>query len=434
MKKILKNILLSLLQVEAKFALKRHEPKVIAITGSVGKTSAKDAVGAAISKATNVRKSEKSFNSEIGIPLTILGLKNPWSNPFKWIITLVRGLFVALDSNYPDTLVLEVGADKPGDISKLADWLKTDVVVFTQFAEVPVHISNFPSRKSMLKEKLSLLDTLRPGGTVVMNMDNEELASAIEEKIEGKNISTQKYGLLPPVDLIGSNISFTTNDFGDVDGFTFKIENDGSVFPLKVEGVLGDQHIYPLLAGFAVGKALEINPVKILEGLNDIERQPGRMKILRGIKGSIIIDDSYNSSPIAAAKALETLEKIPVRGRRVAILGDMLELGEHTEAEHKKIGSHASRASNLLVAVGEHARHTAEGALSAGMHESKILQFETSQKAGKYIERLIGEGDVILVKGSQGKLRMEKAVLEIMAEPERKKELLVRQEKEWEKR
>ncbi len=436
MKKTIKNLLVGILRAEAKLALKRHRPKIIAVTGSVGKTSTKDAVAAAISEGNSVRKSEKSFNSEIGIPLTILGLSNPWNNPFKWMSAILRGLASALSANYPEILVLEVGADQPKDISSLSSWIKTNIIVFTQFADVPVHISNFSSRESMLEEKLSLLDTLEKEGTVVMNADDDEFVRAIEEKLSKRNESLHivTYGLMPPANIVGSNASFLTDKKGGIGGFTFKIENEGNILPLEISGVVGDQHIYPSLAGFAVAKTFGINPVDILDGLNKTIRQPGRMRILDGIKDSIIIDDSYNSSPVATERALDTLERIPVRGKRIAVLGDMLELGSHTEKAHKEAGARAAKFCDLLVAVGQFAPHMAEGALIAGMSESKILQFETSPKAGKYLEQLIGEGDVILVKGSQGKLRMEKAVLEIMARPEKKAELLVRQEKEWQQR
>lgn len=429
MKKFLKNILISTLQAEAKIALKKHHPRIIAITGSVGKTSTKDAIAAALSTTGTVRKSQKSFNSDIGIPLAILGLENPWNNPWRWIQALSRGFFRAVGNDFPETLVLEIGADMPKDISKLSSWLKTDVVVFTQFAEVPVHISNFASRKNMLEEKLSLLNTLNRDGKIVMNSDDTEFTNAIKSKAD--RIPKLSYGLMPPTPILGSNSQISFDEMGNVTGFSFKIENEGSVFPVEVGGALGDQHIYPSLAGFAVGKALGINPVKILEGLSTLERQPGRMRLLEGVKNTIIIDDSYNSSPIATARALDTLERIPAKGRKIAMIGDMLELGKHSETEHKKAGEHAARTSDILVAVGEYAKQTAEGALFAGMNESNILQFENSTRAGKYVEQMVRPGDLILVKGSQGNLRMERAVLEMMAHPELREKLLVRQEKEW---
>jgi UDP-N-acetylmuramoyl-tripeptide--D-alanyl-D-alanine ligase len=431
MKRILKKILVSLLLAEAKLALKRHSPRVVAVTGSVGKTSTKDAIAGALSKAASVRKSEKSFNSDIGIPLTILGLKNPWSNPLLWIVTLVHGLRSALASDFPETLVLEVGADRPGDISSLSRWLKTDVVVATQFAKVPVHIENFSSREAVLEEKLSLLHTLKPAGVIVLNADDVEFTERVNKL--NRNAVVFTYGLLPPATVLGSNEKYIFDKHGRVKGFSFKLEHAGAVFPLEIEGAVGSTHVYPNLAGFTVGVALGVNPVTLLEGLRDVERQPGRMKLIGGIKKTMIIDDSYNSSPVATARALETLEAIPSNGKKIVMLGDMLELGTHTKSEHEKAGAKVAHFADLLVAVGKYAQHTVDGALRGGMAEKYILQFDTAEEAGKYVELLIKAGDTILIKGSQG-TRMEKAVLEIMDSPERREKLLTRQDKEWEKR
>lgn len=431
MKHIFKKILVGLLRTEAKLALRRHNPTVIAITGSVGKTSTKDAVAAALSSTTHLRKSEKSFNSDIGIPLTILGVKNPWSNPLRWIVALYQGLKSALSEDFPKVLVLEVGADRPGDISSLGNWLKTDVVAVTQFAKVPVHIENFSSREAVLQEKLSLLNTLKPTGVIVLNADDVEFTERAKKMNRNANVFT--YGLLPPATVLGSNEKYIFDKYGRVRGFSFKLEHAGSVFPLEVEGAVGSTHIYPNLAGFTVGIALGHNPVHLLEGLRKVERQPGRMNLIRGIKKTMIIDDSYNSSPIATARALETLEAIPSNGKKIAMLGDMLELGEHTKAEHEKAGAKAAHFVDLLVAVGKYAQYTVDGALRAGMNEKYILQFEKAEEAGKYVELLVQAGDTVLIKGSQG-TRMERAVLEVMESPENKENLLTRQDKEWERR
>ena len=155
------------------------------------------------------------------------------------------------------------------------------------------------------------------------------------------------------------------------------------------------------------------------------------MNLIKGIKRSIIIDDTYNSSPVALHSALETLKDLRTKYRKIAILGDMMELGRHTAEEHKKAGEVVATACDLLVTVGLRSRGIAESAIDTGLDEDSVLQFDTSLEAGEYIKNIIKEGDIILVKGSQGS-RMEKVVKEIMAEPERAGELLVRQGKEWE--
>ncbi|MFZ2151868.1 MAG: cyanophycin synthetase, partial [Minisyncoccia bacterium] len=158
--------------------------------------------------------------------------------------------------------------------------------------------------------------------------------------------------------------------------------------------------------------------------------ESGRMRILDGIKGSVLLDDTYNAAPKAMKHALETLQTIDVRGKKIAILGDMLELGKHTEKVHKEIGKEASQAAHKLITVGMRARFIVEGALNDGMDENNIFQFEDAQKAGKFAESLIEEGDVVLLKASQG-IRMERATEELLQYPEMKDELLVRQSEEW---
>jgi len=158
------------------------------------------------------------------------------------------------------------------------------------------------------------------------------------------------------------------------------------------------------------------------------------MHLVEGIKETIIIDDSYNSSPVAARKAIETLGDIRVAGeRKIAVLGDMLELGKYSTEEHKKLGKIVSTNCDFLIAVGVRAREIAEGALLGGMSEKNILQFETSERAGKYLQNFIEKGDILLIKGSQS-IRTEKVTEEIMLHPENKADLLVRQETEWLKR
>jgi UDP-N-acetylmuramoyl-tripeptide--D-alanyl-D-alanine ligase len=156
------------------------------------------------------------------------------------------------------------------------------------------------------------------------------------------------------------------------------------------------------------------------------ESQPGRMKILNGIKNTVIIDDSYNSSTLAVEKALETLDElVSLGGRKIAVLGDMMELGKYSIEEHKKAGKQAAKVCDILVTVGLRSRHTVEGALNGGMNDGQIQQFEDSRKAGLFLQNFIQEKDIILVKGSRWATRMERTVEEIMAEPEKKGELLV---------
>src|SRR3990167_8094810 len=185
MKTTFKKIITYLLRIESRLVLWKYKPKVIAITGSVGKTSTKDAVYAVLSKISHVRKSEKSFNSQIGLPLTILGCPNGWNNPLTWIKNIFRGLWLFLyPHKYPKWLVLEVGIGKPEDMQNVAAWLKTDAVIITAVGETPVHIEFFSSRKHLIDEKSELIKTLKPDGLLVLNRDDE---AVIDMKTKTKN-------------------------------------------------------------------------------------------------------------------------------------------------------------------------------------------------------------------------------------------------------
>ena len=176
MKEILKKTVAILLAWEAVRVLKRFMPRIVAVTGSVGKTSTKDAIVAVLERSANVRGSDKSYNSEFGVPLTILGLPNAWGSPVGWAKNLIQGFLVPYTSRgYPDWLVLEVGADKPGDIKTLTQWLHPDIVVVTRIGEVPVHVEHFGSPLHIVEEKAHLVKAVRDGGAVVLNYDDEKV-------------------------------------------------------------------------------------------------------------------------------------------------------------------------------------------------------------------------------------------------------------------
>lgn len=430
MKQSIKLIIIRILQWEAKKVIEKYQPKIIAITGSVGKTSTKDAIFSALADHFYIRKSEKSFNSQIGVPLTILGCQNGWNNPFIWLKNLVKGfILIVAKISYPEWLVLEVGADEPGGIKKLAKWLKPDILVITRFGKTPVHIEFFKSVDDLIEEDGSLIDSLKRGGFLALNSDDEDVRS-FKNKTPNKTVT---YGTEGGSDVFASNyrILYGIDKKGKFPtGIQFKVEHNGESAQIVLIGVLGAHHIYPALASVAVGISQNLNVAQISKSLRSHASPLGRMKIIKGIKNSIIIDDSYNSSPVALEEALKTLQMIEGAKRKIAVLGDMLELGAHSVSAHREAGAIVSRSCHLLVVVGPRSRDIAEGALQNGMKEKEVFQFETSREAGAYLENLILEKDIILVKGSQS-MRMEKVVEEIMSNPEEKEKLLVRQEKEW---
>jgi UDP-N-acetylmuramoyl-tripeptide--D-alanyl-D-alanine ligase len=202
MKDILKSLIVRALTWEAKAVLLRHKPFIIGVTGNLGKTSTKDAIYTVMKDHFHVRRSEKSMNSEFGVPLTILGEKSAWNNPIKWLLVLARGFFVAFDKEYPTHLVLEIGADRPGDIKNIASWIKPDITVVTQFGQVPVHVEFFKNRDAVVEEKGYLVSALKDTGVFIFNKDDHDA-----EKLLSKT-SAQKVGISihGDTDVYASNI------------------------------------------------------------------------------------------------------------------------------------------------------------------------------------------------------------------------------------
>ncbi len=433
LKQILKNILAGILLAEARIVLRKYKPKIIAITGSVGKTGTKDAVYAVMSKFFFVRKSEKSFNSEIGIPLTILGIPNAWSNPFLWIKNVMDGLSLIVNRHsYPEWLVLEVGSDRPGDIRKVAKWLSPELNIITAFPKIPVHVEFFSSPDKVNEEDSILAGVLKQEGFLILNHDDEAVLS-MKDKINRKATT---YGFNDGADLLGSHpLVLYEGEEGHERpvGLTFKVDYEGNSIPVRIKGVLGRNTMYSALASLAVGKVLGLNMITMTESLSSYETPPGRLRIILGVKNSLLIDDTYNASPLAMETALQALNEVVVKGRKIAVLGEMLELGKYSASEHLRIGELSGKICDILITVGIRARGIAEGALNAGMSEKNIFQFEDSVEAGKHLESLIKAGDVALLKGSQG-TRMERAVLEVMLHPEDATKLLCRQDNEWQSR
>lgn len=432
MKQFFKAIIVFLLTFEASLVLKKYRPKIIAVTGSVGKTSTKDAIFAVLEKTHHVRKSEKSFNSEIGVPLTILGASNPWAHILGWIHVFAKGfLLIVTRKPYPALLVLEVGVDRPGDIGRMTRWLTPHVVVVTRLPDIPVHVEYFESPDAVIEEKAGLVDALADDGLLVLNADDERVM-ALQQRFRGECVT---FGFVKSAHVRGGAYTVFYKE-GEPDipgGVEAEVSAAGNVIPIRLHGTVGKQILTPILAAFAVGAYCEVP----LQGMADVFEQysppNGRMRVIAGVKHTAIIDDTYNSSPVALEEALRALSEMRSgghQGRRIAALGDMLELGRFTVQEHKRIGELVARCADMLVTVGVRSRLIAEGARKAQFSDQNIISFDNAREAGKFLQNYIKKSDVILVKGSQS-MRMERTVEEIMANPGHRTTLLVRQDKEW---
>ncbi|MEY2664498.1 MAG: hypothetical protein RIT04_306 [Candidatus Parcubacteria bacterium] len=449
MKSIIKKIIAKILEIECRIILKKYRPFIITVTGSVGKTSTKDAIftvlssvksvagGASVSGKTSIRRSDKSFNSELGVPLTILGCDNPWGNFIGWLGVMSHGIeLIVFKSDFPSTLVLEIGADHPGDIHRLARWMRPDISVVTKIGKVPVHIEFFPSREALVAEKLSIARKVKSTGTLILPSDDPEILAIRKDN----PIKALSYGINAPAD-VSANFIETTYDTatGMPSGIAFKLNYLGNSIPVRIPGVLGIQHVYPLVAATAVGLSRGMTITAIIDSFGEHIPPRGRMNILNGLSGSAIIDDTYNASPDAVAEALGVLRslKITPGSRKIAVLGDMMELGKFSQDEHKKVGVLVADIlkdpQDVLVTVGQRAKSIRESAVAAGMPESAVLSFDTSREAGPVIAAMVKKGEIILVKGSQSP-RLERISEALLQDPSQAGSLLVRQDAEWKNR
>ena len=333
---------------------------------------------------------------------------------------------------YPKWLILEVGVGQPGDMKRTASWLATDAVIITAIGDTPVHIEFFNSRKHLILEKSGLIQTLKKDGILILNADDEDVL-AMKDKT--KNI-TVIYGFKEGSDVLASSVDIRYSTSGEPEGIIFRVDEEGKSLPVVIEGVFGKNHVYASLATLALAFGLKLNVIEAIDALKNYDVPPGRMRLLKGINDSLIIDDTYNSSPFACEAALKTLGEVKNSTRKIAVLGDMLELGKHTIEAHKNIGKVAKENCDVLFVVGPRAQSIKEGAIGIGFNDQNIFEFSDSIKAGEFLKTYVQKGDLVLVKGSQG-VRMERTVEAILldlpaqAGKENKSKLLVRQDKEW---
>lgn len=431
----MKLLLEKILSIMARALLAKYKPRVVGVTGSVGKTTTKSAIAAVLSAKFRTRENIKSYNNEIGLPLTILGAESPARSLAGWFRIFFSWLWRMMikDKTYPEALVLEMGADSPGDIRALTNLAPCDVAVLTAIG--PTHLEQFETVEEVAKEKRIIIETIKKGGAAILNADDERvIATPVEEGIERISYGTRNQ---PDIDVRATDVHLKFNLLSEDDNreaaMNFKVSYQGSSVPVFLPNVVGTPAVSAALGAIAVGLAFDMNLLDITKALTKYVSPPGRLKVLPGIKHTTIIDDTYNSSPRASTAAIELLSKIEVgpSRHRYAVLGDMLELGAETEARHEAVGqSVAEHKISALITVGERARTIARSAREHGMAPEGIFSFSKAEEAGNFLKERIQEGDVALIKGSQG-MRMERTVLHVMADPEHAKDLLVRQSAEW---
>ena len=407
MKSIKLKFLKWVLRTLAIWTIKKYQPGVIGITGSVGKTSTKEAILAVMRSIRRVRAASGNFNNEIGLPLTILGDYDRVGGFGFWCkvvaTSILRLMFSVI---YPEILILEYAADRPGDIKYLLEIVKPQISVVTAIGDIPVHVEYYSGPDAVAREKSRLVETLPTIGFAVLNYDDEAVFD-MKERTRA-NVVTYGYG-------DGAQVRITNFENRSENrrplGITFKVEHGSNFVPVRMEGVFGKTQGYAAAAAAAVGLSFGMNLVRVAEALGYYQAPAHRMKMIPGVKGSYVIDDSYNASPLSMRAAIEPIKSLRAT-RRIGVLGDMLEIGKYTVEAHEMIGRLAAKVFDVVVTVGARAKFIAEAAHKAGLPKKNIHSYETADEAKLAVQDLIKKGDMVLVKASHG-IQLDKIVEEI---------------------
>ncbi len=412
----------------ARLTTLRYRTRIIGVTGSVGKTSTKRAVFAVLSKIRRVRMAEGNLNNEIGMSLAILGGWNAeelklvsrdqpaGTAGFRKFIFWIKVIFVSAwrilvkSRHYPEALILEYGADRPGDILRLMRIARPGIGIVTAVGDVPAHVEFYSGPEAVAREKARLIERLLPAGFAILNHD-DDLAYAMRDHTRGRVIT---YGFEEGADLRVVRLEHQLVD-GVPLGISFKFEYEGSSVPVRMDGVVGKAAAYAAAAAACTGLISGMNLVTISEALASYVPAPSRMELRPGIKQTLIVDDSYNASPLSMYAALDTLRELPAI-RKVMILGDMLEIGKYTIEAHEAIGQRVANVADLLIVIGERAKFIAEAAHGTGMRKNDIYSFDTATEAVQPIVHLMKRGDLVLIKGSHA-MGLDEVVHAITAEP-----------------
>jgi UDP-N-acetylmuramoyl-tripeptide--D-alanyl-D-alanine ligase len=402
MKKRLLNFLKSVLKTLSKLTLKRFKPTVIAVTGSVGKTSSKEAIWSVLKSYQYARKTSANFNNELGVPLSILGDWEEISKPawFFWLRVILSALISIINprkSAYPKVLILEYGADKPGDIPNLLEIARPHVAVVSAIGQIPVHVENYPlGIEAVAREKTKLIFDLSVDDVAVINVD-DPIAAKIKDKTRARALG---FGFSAKADVKITNFKHLINN-GVIEGMTFKLESGNASVPVVLKKAFSLSHAYAAACAACVASAFDINLIGAANAFA-VYYKPvkGRSMILEGIKQTQIVDESYNSSPIALEMALKTMKEIRDI-RKIAVLGDMMELGDYTAKAHEIIGQLVPECVDYLITVGSRAKFIAQKALKKKMPAQNVFSFEEPKEAGLKLQEIMKKGDLVLIKGSR---------------------------------
>lgn len=413
MKSFFKKIIVSILGFQVKRLLKNKKPIVIGVVGSIGKTSTKLAIAKILEGEKKVRYQEGNYNDIVSVPLVFFGHKMPkiW-DIFSWFFIFLKNEIQIL-FKYPfEIVVLELGTDGPGQMAMFRKYIHLDIAVISAIA--PEHMEFFKSIEAVAEEEWS----------VVFFSDivfvNKDLCKIIPSDVENRKIVY--YGKDP------GSVYKIENITKKEDLFYFDVSFNGNKIFETSYRAFSEIELYSILIAIVLALKFGIDIDKIKNKIKKYQSFSGRMQRLKGIKNTTIIDDTYNASPIAMKIALDSMYKERAN-QRIAILGMMNELGDFSEEEHKKIGSHCDpKFLDLVVTIGKDANNFL--APEAKKRGCEVYQAKNSKEAGLFVKEKLKEGALILAKGSQNGVFAEESLKPLLANKEDYSKL-VRQDKYW---
>lgn len=410
-KKTAKSIIVYVLGRQVRQLVRKNSVKVIGVVGSIGKTSTKFALSSLLQQQFRVQMQHGNYNDIVTVPLVFFGHTNPpnVTNPLAWL-KILRDNQRQLHRPYPyDVVVLELGTDGPGQIAAFGQYLKLDIAVLTAIA--PEHMEFFADLEAVAREEMSVKNY----SNVVLA--NHDLCAQYLGGVPG----AQTYGKIAG-DYRYSSLSFSGTTY------TFEVVHAGKKVLSGSHEVIADFELYSILAAAAVGNMLEMTTEHMRAGIAAIKPAPGRMQRLPGIKHSIILDDSYNSSPDAARAALQTIYRLEAP-QKIVLLGNMNELGDYSPKAHTELGKLCDpKQLDWVVTLGPDAnKYTAAAAQERGC---SVRTCTSPQEAGQFISENLADHALILIKGSQNGVFAEEAVKILLVDPADQQKL-VRQSRQW---
>lgn len=404
MRKLLAGLVLWKLTLLAKLLLRKYQPRIVAVAGCVGKTTTKELIGAMLSERFRTRVSKGSYNSEWGVPLTILDRITGGRNIGAWFGIFWHAVRLLIRrSDYPEVLVLELGVDHPGDMDRLVKLVQPDVAVVTNVRDT--HLVNFENVAQIAEENSKIIPALKGDGVAVLNFDDTSVRMMRTMAPD----SVVYYGLTDEANVWLDEI--TVSEAGVAATLHLREREGGEVrsWPLRTT-LVGRTQLYAVGAALAVAYSVGVVPEHAVAVAQDFVAPPGRLRLFAGRDNLTVIDDSYNASPQAMVDSLAVLKDFPEP--RTAILGTMAELGIDHESGHALVGNYVADWLDRLIVVGEGGTLIAEAAKAAGMDADNITPAATAEEAAA----AVGQDGSVLVKASRA-VGLEAAVEALLADP-----------------